>query len=209
MGDSRFVYGFVKGLVQFKTCPVQLSYRLAEKNKQKMAEVVHARTKELASKYQSLQPISASEGNHTSSLPPLKHLTNDEDGWTTFDDPILYVYAGKGPYVGRDLMAFPVSLPDDGLVDLAVMSRSSRIDTIGAIAGAKDGANYWYPKIEYMKAHAYRIKPLKKKGYLSIDGELYPFEEYQVEVHPALGTFLSLYGHYVSSFEPRAPQKTS
>lgn len=114
MGDSRFIYGFVRGcmynpshsssltyestlVIQFKTCPVQLSYKLAEKDKQRMAEVVHARTKELASKYKSLQPIVVPEG---SGLPPLKHLSND-DGWTTFDGPILYVYAGKGPYVGR------------------------------------------------------------------------------------------------------------
>ena len=77
---------------------MQVSYKLAEKDKQRMAEVAHARTKELASKYKLLQPILVSEG---SGLPPLKYLSNDEDGWTTFDGPILYVYAGKGPYVSR------------------------------------------------------------------------------------------------------------
>lgn len=58
-------------------------------------------------------------------------------------------------------------------------------------------------KIQYMKVHAYRVKPLKMKGNLSVDGEAFPFEEYRVDVHKGLGTFLSLYGHYVSSFETR------
>lgn len=25
----------------------------------------------------------------------------DEEGWTIFPHPIIYLYAGKGPYVGR------------------------------------------------------------------------------------------------------------
>jgi len=34
-------------------------------------------------------------------LPPLTYSADDTDGWTTIDEPILYLYAGKGPYVGR------------------------------------------------------------------------------------------------------------
>ena len=58
-----------------------------------------------------------------------------------------------------------------------------------------------------MKAYAYRVKPLTAKGNLSVDGERFPFEEFQIDVHKGLGTLLSLYGHYVSSFEPRIPEK--
>lgn len=59
-------------------------------------------------------------------LPPLRH-SKDDDGWTTLDKPLLYVFAGKGPYVGRDLMAFPVSLPDDGLIDIAAQQVVSKL----------------------------------------------------------------------------------
>jgi sphingosine kinase len=34
-------------------------------------------------------------------MPPLKYSIDDTDGWITIDEPILYLYAGKGPYVGR------------------------------------------------------------------------------------------------------------
>ena len=60
-------------------------------------------------------------------LPPLVYAKagsssegSSDDGWTKFEDPILFVYAGKGPYVARDLMAFPASLPDDGLIDITI-----------------------------------------------------------------------------------------
>ena len=36
-----------------------------------------------------------------STLPPLNYLPDDADGWTSFNEPLIYVYAGKGPYVGR------------------------------------------------------------------------------------------------------------
>jgi sphingosine kinase len=40
-------------------------------------------------------------GEVETSLPPLKYSSTDDDGWTTVDKPLLYVFAGKGPYVGR------------------------------------------------------------------------------------------------------------
>jgi sphingosine kinase len=75
-------------------------------------------------------------------LPPLQYV-DDHEGWSTFEGPILYFYAGKGPYVSRyklfqllqlfsllclttysrELMQFPVSLPNDGMVDLVIQGR--------------------------------------------------------------------------------------
>jgi hypothetical protein len=36
----------------------------------------------------------------STALPPLQYV-DDYDGWTTFEGPILFFYAGKGPYVSR------------------------------------------------------------------------------------------------------------
>jgi len=49
------------------------------------------------------------------------------------------------------------------------------------------------------------VKPLKPKGNLAVDGEMFPFKEFQVEVHQRLGTLLSPYGHYAVDFAPRPP----
>lgn len=79
-------------------CPVQLSVKVAEQDKDKMAEIAHARNQ---------SPTPFAEENaaellaHANSLPPLKYLPDDNEGWYTVDDPVLFVYAGQGPYVSR------------------------------------------------------------------------------------------------------------
>jgi len=182
---------------------------MAENDKDKMAATLHSSKKESSGSSLATPPASSSstvsEDDIKNNIPPLKYLDDGAEGWTTFEEPILYVYAGKGPYVGRDFMAFPVSLPNDGLIDVMAMSKSSRGDVLSCIDGAPKGDSYWHPMVHYVKAHAYRIKPLKPKGYLSVDGEPYAFEEFQVEVHEGLGTFLSPFGHYAANFEPRTP----
>jgi sphingosine kinase len=43
---------------------------------------------------------SRAEEEGSTALPPLQYA-NDTEGWTTFEGPILFLYAGKGPYVSR------------------------------------------------------------------------------------------------------------
>ncbi|KAJ3568590.1 hypothetical protein NP233_g5609 [Leucocoprinus birnbaumii] len=207
MGDTRFMVGLLRGIIQFRACPVQLSYKAAEIDKHKMAERVSLHRKNKKSVPPTSSSPATSESDITETLPPLKFQPEDNEGWTTIDEPLLYVYAGKGPFVGRDYMAFPVSLPDDGLIDVMAMPLSSRKDVIAGMAGAEKGESYWSPKLQYVKAHAYRVKPLKPKGHLAVDGEIYPFKEFQVEVHQCLGTLLSPYGQYAVEFAPHPPAR--
>ncbi|KAJ4000735.1 ATP-NAD kinase-like domain-containing protein [Lentinula boryana] len=203
MGDTRFMYGLLRGLIKFKPCNVQLSYKAVEQDKKKMFENLNFRR----SKNGSVVPRENQDDN--SELPESKIGLDETEGWTTFPEPLLYLYAGKGPYVGRDLMAFPVSLPDDGLIDIVVQSTKnfSRTDVLASFGGAPKGELYWNDSLHYVKAEAYRIKPLSKKGYLSIDGESYPFEEFQVEVLPKLANLLSSHGYYNASFDDVTARK--
>ncbi len=88
-------------VIQFKACPVQLSYKAAESDKYKMAENVLLHRKNKKSERTSAVSSSVSESDDVEELPPLKFQSTDNEGWTTFDEPLLYVYAGKGPFVGR------------------------------------------------------------------------------------------------------------
>ncbi|KAE9409702.1 hypothetical protein BT96DRAFT_913209 [Gymnopus androsaceus JB14] len=204
MGDSRFVYGLLRGLIKFKPCDVELSYKIVEKDKRKMFENLKLRDK-TESDARPTEPIQ----DDSSTLPELKISLDDQEGWTTFQEPLLYLYAGKGPYVGRDFMAFPVSLPDDGLIDIVAQSTTnfSRTDVLASFGGAPRGELYWHDSLHYLKANAYRIKPLSKKGNLSIDGELYPFDPFQVEVLPGLATLLSSHGSYNAPFSEPANKR--
>jgi sphingosine kinase len=120
MGDTRFMVGLIKGgmwfwapfdqtsahtfrlnqVIQFKPCPVQLSIKVAEQDKAKMAEALQARCH--SDPTSGTTSPSDPQVNYTNDgLPPLTYSLEDADGWTTFPEPILYIYAGKGPYVGR------------------------------------------------------------------------------------------------------------
>ena len=65
----------------------------------------------------------ANTGEVSTSLPPLKYKDEDpekDEGWITFDKPICYLYAGQGPFISVDMMQFPVSLPNDGFIDVVL-----------------------------------------------------------------------------------------
>ncbi|KAF7305006.1 DAGKc domain-containing protein [Mycena kentingensis (nom. inval.)] len=194
MGEARFTVGFLRGVMKFKPCSIQISYKLAESDKNKMYNDLQQRRKN------PLPPSTPHPDLESTGLPQLKYSTTDSEGWTVVEEPLLYAYAGKGPYVARDFMAFPVSLPDDGLIDIAMQTVSQRSEVLLKFSGAPKGEVYWLPSMKYVKAHAYRVKPTAPKGALAIDGEIFPFEEYQVEVHPGLGSVLSPFGYYAADF---------
>lgn len=81
--------------MKFKACSVQLSFKLAEDDKEKMLAAWQSR------KEGRNLTLPASSKSSSDALPSLKYLQGEEDGWTIFNDSLLYVYAGKGPYVGR------------------------------------------------------------------------------------------------------------
>jgi hypothetical protein len=42
-----------------------------------------------------------SQGQEWSPLPRLKYSKEDKDGWIDIETPILFLYAGKGPFASR------------------------------------------------------------------------------------------------------------
>ncbi|KAL1733181.1 ATP-NAD kinase-like domain-containing protein [Schizophyllum commune] len=264
MGDARFVYGFIRGVLSQKPCPIELYYKPAETDRQKMYKALqdrhatqathqaHASTASVsfavrpsspfsspATPFASSTPFSGGPANSFSGpasptsastpsdrrpkspmsedgedgLPPLVYAKagsssegSSDDGWTKFEDPILFVYAGKGPYVARDLMAFPASLPDDGLIDITIHPMAPMGELFGAMNGAEKGELFWRKRLTYLKAHAFRVRPVapapnrEPQGNLSVDGERFPFKEFTVEVHQKLGRLMSMHGMYVCEF---------
>ncbi|KAJ7046827.1 ATP-NAD kinase-like domain-containing protein [Mycena alexandri] len=210
MGEARFTYGFLRGLIQFKACPVQLSYKSVQVDKDEMFAIYQKRRTEAKANEATREGLPELAMDETA-LPSLKYSTTDEDGWTVVDKPLLYVLGGKGPYLGRDFMAFPVSLPDDGLIDLIAQEvfaqkkyQSARTEFLSAFGGdAANGGTFWKSSVNYVKASAYRVKPLSPKGAFAVDGEVFPFEEYQVEAHQGLATLLSPHGYYAAELAGR------
>jgi len=190
MGDSRFMVGFIREVAANRPCLMKLEIKVASQDKHKMLQTYRATRSQV--------DFVGSQSEHTDvdtlrsaqSLPPFEHVPVDSEGWITVDKALSYVYAGKLPYVSRDLMQFPVALSDDGFIDIVAQERISRTQFLKGISGAAEGKQYWLPTQHYYKATAYRLTPHAKNGYLSIDGEKYPYAPFEVEVHPRMGTTL-------------------
>ncbi|THH33940.1 hypothetical protein EUX98_g262 [Antrodiella citrinella] len=155
---SRFVVGYLTGLIRRRACPIKIQIKVAHLDKNEIYKTFkEARSRALeASSSDTIQPVPATEhsliangGSTVSSLPPLKYagVDHEEDGWISVDKPTLFVYAGKGPYVSKDLMQFPTSLPDDGFIDVIVQERITRKQLLASMDGAVDGEHYWHPQV--------------------------------------------------------------
>ncbi|KAL4253166.1 Lipid Phosphate Formation and Regulation [Abortiporus biennis] len=210
LGNTRFIVGYIRGIVKHRACPIKLQIKVAESDKSAMLRALDSARQQfsVSSSVDTSTLVTAPEGNAKSkpqngdsseTLPDLKYRTvnpTEEDGWITFDQPVSYLYAGKGPYVGKDLMQFPVSLPNDGYIDVVVQEQIGRGELLKAMDGAEVGKAYFMNSQHYFKAEAYRVIPHNDSSWLSVDGEKYPFEPFEVEVHKGLATLLSPYGYY-------------
>ncbi|GAB1517206.1 sphinganine kinase lcb4 [Rhizoctonia solani] len=174
MGDTRFIAGFLRGVASNKPCAMTLSIKVASRDKAQMVEALHEFK---ANPKPPTNTMPSTTANWENIITP-QHARDDinSSDWFTFDKPVLYVYSGTMSYVGRDLMAFPVALPSDGLIDITVQELQQH----------------------YFKAEAYRLRPHASSGHLSIDGERFPYKEFHVETLKGLGTTLSMTGAWYS-----------
>jgi len=205
LGDTRFMYGFLRGLVRLKPCPATLSIKIAETDKEKMVLAARAHNVSLELPHYRF-PATDAQGS-TGQTP-----AEGSDEWITFDKPIIYLFTGKSPYVARDLMQFPVARASDGLIDIVAQEATTRGELLSSIDGAAKGVAFWKDSQHYFKAHAYRIVPNTsepEKQNLAIDGERYPFGPFEVQIHQGLASFLSPYGTFVDEFDIPNPSKSN
>ncbi|KAG8806967.1 sphinganine kinase lcb4, partial [Serendipita sp. 399] len=119
MGDGRFMVGYMRGVITKKLCPIEIEYKLVESNKVDMATTIKSKSKETHF-YEEENEMDGINQN----LPwAAESDSSSSDGWTKFDKPVMYLYAGGLPYVARDLMQFPAASPSDGCIDLVIQSK--------------------------------------------------------------------------------------
>lgn len=252
LGDSRFIIGYLSGVIANNECPVDIDVKLGDKgskDKSKMREKTSAFNSSGQWKINGDSDASASTG-----MPDLRHgavteplygddgspsvmsavdpswthnILNDNKAaaqperdppltsWARLNAPVSTLYAGKIPYVARDLMQFPYALPGDGTVDVALqLHGGGRASKLRAISDAESGAVVYDRAVVYLKVEAYRVTPrlpagdprLKKGGLVSIDGEHRPYAPFQVEVSSLQAMTMSLFGRFNVPEVPQPPE---
>ena len=208
MGSARFTYGFFVRILKKTIYPCELAVKIDIPDKSQIRNHVRQAVHEppqiddRGRKY----PVSNSSEHASTTtdggLPLLKYGDMRSPLPASFTnipgDKLGNFYAGNMALMAPNANFFPAALPSDGYLDVLTMNGD-----VGMVASTKSflavesSAFFDMPVVDYKKASAYRILPKKqegKEGYISIDGESYPFEGFQAEVHRGLGTVLSRTG---------------
>ncbi|KAI9775651.1 MAG: sphinganine kinase lcb4 [Geoglossum umbratile] len=200
MGEHRFTYGFLLRLLRKTVYPCDLAVKVAIEDKQTIRQHYRQEMENRPSpnkrRTRPTAPDSVDGG-----LPPLKFgMVGDElpEGWELVPyDTLGNFYVGNMAYMAPNANFFPAALPNDGTIDLVCIDgHISRITALKSLAAVESGTFYDMEHVSYRKVLGFRIIPRDQKtGYISIDGEKVPFEPFQAEIHPGLGTVLSKSGH--------------
>ncbi|KAK5130209.1 hypothetical protein LTR08_002294 [Meristemomyces frigidus] len=170
--------------------------------------------------------------NGDGELAPLRFGTVTDplsDDFQTEDHPGLgNFFVGNMAWMSPDTPFFPAALPADGHMDLINISALvSRYTALGYLLSVESGKLMDHPAVFYRKVLAYRITPRlrtispnerwrdkigrwlggsaqQKEGLIAIDGERVPYEPYQAEVIPGLGTVLTKRGGLYEYGGPKA-----
>jgi sphingosine kinase len=186
MGDTRFIYGVFATIAKNTKYSCQLAFQPTPSGEDKKKK----------GKTGKKDPTKSQ--NFPTSL-PLQYGTVLDDipeDWEIMPrERLASFYTGNMKIVAKDTNFFPDALPNDGFLDIMMID-----DTIGwaasleAIIKLPQGKCNALRDVEMRKVSAYRLTPWKPDGDISVDGERYPFEAFQVEVHQGLGRVLSKSG---------------
>ncbi|CAH1755757.1 582_t:CDS:2 [Entrophospora sp. SA101] len=197
LGDLRFLIGVIKAILEGRRYKCDLAIKISEENKETIK-------RNYQNSYKSSLPISTPT-NHK--IVDKYGSVNDDipEDWKIINDDLFMFYTGKVPWVGKGFLCFPAALPSDGLLDLTLVKRDAvnKKRALDILSNAQTGSHFDQNEVEYYKIEAFRLTPKNKSGYISIDGESFKFEPFQVEVHPQLISVIGMEGKYFPTKEDK------
>ncbi|KAI9698925.1 MAG: sphinganine kinase lcb4 [Candelina mexicana] len=207
MGSARFTYGFLVRLLGKTVYPCDVAVKMEIGDKSAIREHYRHEVANPASSSERRKAVSSKMVDSSSmseigdGLPTLDFGTVNDDlptGWHLLPyDKLGNFYAGNMAYMAPNAVFFPATLPNDGFLDLVTVDGDiSRRAAIQSLLAVEKGTFFEMPHVNYRKIVGYRWIPKgQRDGFISIDGERFPFEPFQAEVHRGLGTVLSKSGH--------------
>lgn len=169
---------FLFVVLRQRPCPIKISLKVSQRDKHKMVETYHAKwdkqNEDTVTCWDDLPP--------SERLPPLRYSETDTDGWEDLDVSVLYFYAGLIPCVGkwdplprisssacslispfiRDLLQWPLGIPNDGSIDVAVQETTSALSLVGQMGTAPQGGQYWSNSVrKVIFSHVCRTNSLR------------------------------------------------
>ena len=206
MGAQRFTYGFLVRLMQRTIYPCDLAIKVDMDDKAAIKE--HYTTFLAREEDPDADSKRVEAARQSPEMPKLQYGTVENElpsDWQVVPgETIGNFYAGNMAIMSKDTNFFPAALPNDGLMDVVTIEGNiSRVTSIKMMTEIPTGGFFDMPDVKIRKATAFRLVPHEKEGYISIDGEQVPFEAFQAEIQPGLGTVLSKSGRMYEAEGPR------
>lgn len=138
MGDTRFTVGFVQAVLEGRRYGCELAVKFAEKNKNLIKD-------SYKKGYSSTTTANASDGNNRLITNNRFGTVNDPipEDWEILNDDLYVFFCGKVPWVSKGFVAFPCSLPSDGLMDAMIVKRDaiSKSKFLAMVTHTNDGSH--------------------------------------------------------------------
>ncbi|CAN6674962.1 sphingoid long chain base kinase 4 [Trichomonascus vanleenenianus] len=210
MGGTRFIVGTLQRIMARTAYPCEVYIKYAREAKQDVDKHYktesrrfeeESRSGKLVNESSPVASAASSSARPGEELVAVRYGTVKDpipEDWTKIDSPKLAMfYVGKMPWVSADALMFPATLPCDGMLDLVMFDNTlGRMKSLDLLTKVEHGEHFHLDSVQYSKIEAYRLVPKIPSGYLSIDGESFPFEPFQVEVLKGAGCLLSATGTY-------------
>jgi diacylglycerol kinase (ATP) len=123
-------------------------------------------------------------------LPWLKAqtLTLDIDGTSVVREGV-FVEVANSSYTGADFLIAPNARVDDGLLDVVLLKRISRVGLLRLFRTVHDGSHVRHPQVEYLQARSITVTE-HVPGPLVPDGEILGTSPAKFECLPGAVRFL-------------------
>lgn len=196
MGPIRFDLGVAHKVITKARYPCELYVNYATTSKQELTAFFN-KYSEGNNSPAGIEDSIHSSGPKLSERPPSDWIQISTD----LTDNINIFYVGNMPMMSADAQFFPAALPNDGTMDMVLTDcRTPVLKSIKALLSVDKGAHVEEEGVVHHKVRAYRLIPKMSdtsNHHISIDGENFPFREFQVEVIPSAMTGLLTNSKYV------------
>lgn len=88
------------------------------------------------------------------------------------NEHVVTVFINQSQHMGKALRAAPVACIDDGLMDLCLMKKGTRVDMLKIFNWLPTGGHFGFDKLQFEKARSVTIKLGAGKGVFNVDGEV-------------------------------------
>jgi len=113
------------------------------------------------------------------------HLEIDSDGKQIFSGKVFSMSIGICKFNGAGMMQLPHAIPDDGLFDVTIIRKTSKLKVIRSIKNLYDGSFIKMKEVETFTGRNFTIKSKpEQRLYLETDGESLGSSPLDFEVIP-------------------------